>query len=199
MCASGLGSGSNDYSVRGAFVPAGHTFAFDDQPREGTLYRWPSLLTSTTIAVPLGAAADALESAMEMLMGKVSMPDNILARDEPRVRAGVARAQAMIGSARSYAYDTLGSFRTRLSGGYEPSLIEVAALAGCFVHTVTACREAVAVLVETVGTAAVRRGSRLERHHRDLITIGQHVMGQPKMREWASALWFGQIPSIPLV
>ena len=188
------GSGSHDYSIKDAFVPIGHTFDMDGPRREGTLYRWPGLFTANIVAVPLGAATDALESAMEILAGKVSVPDNALARDEPRVRAGVARAHAMVGSARSYAYDTLGHFWSRLESGDEPSFAERAALAGCLVHTVTTCRDAVAILVESVGTAAIRRGCRLERHHRDLITIGQHLLGQPKMREWAGGLWFGQVP-----
>ncbi len=193
------GSGSNDYSIDGAFVPAGHTFEFDRPRREGTLYRWPSLFIANVVAVPLGSAADALESAMEILAGKVSMPDRIPARDEPRVHAGIARAQAMIGSARSYAYDTLGSFWSTLESGDEPDFDERAALAGCLVHTLTTCRDAVAVLVETVGTSAIHRGTRLERHHRDLITIGQHLFGQPKMREWAGGLWFGKVPPSPVL
>jgi alkylation response protein AidB-like acyl-CoA dehydrogenase len=193
------GSGSNDYSIDGAFVPAGHTFEFDQPRREGTLYRWPALFVANLVAVPLGSAADAFESAMEILSVKVSLPDRIPARDEPRVHAGIARAKAMIGSARSYAYDTLGSFWSKLESGDEPDFDDRAALAGCFVHTVTTCRDAVAVLVETVGTSAVHRGSRLERHHRDLITIGQHVMGQPKAREWAGGLWFGKVPPTPVL
>ncbi len=193
------GSGSNDYSVDGALVPTGHTFGFDRTRRDGTLYRWPGLFIANLIAVPLGAAADATEVAMDTLAGKVSMPEMIPARDEPRVRAGVARAQAMVGSARSYAYDTLGSFWATLESGDTPGFADRAALAGCFVHTITTCRDAVAVLAETVGTAAVQRGSRLERHHRDLITIGHHLMGQPKLREWAGGLWFGQEPPSPVL
>jgi alkylation response protein AidB-like acyl-CoA dehydrogenase len=192
------GSGSHDYSIEGAFVRTGQTFAFQPR-RDGTLYRWPGLFIANLVAVPLGAAADAIEVAMDTLAGKVSMPEMILARDEPRVRAGVARAQAMVGSARSYVYDTLGDFWTTLESGDEPGFADRAALAGCFVHTITTCRDAVTVLVEAVGTAGIQRGSRLERQHRDLITIGQHLMGQPKMREWAGGLWFGQTPPSPIL
>jgi indole-3-acetate monooxygenase len=193
------GSGSNDYAIEGAFVPAGHTFGFDQPRRDGTLYRWPSLHIATAMAVPLGAATDAAEVASGILAGKVSLPDGVLARDEPRVRAGVARAKAMIGSARSYAYDTLGNFWSILESGNEPGFAARAELAGCFVHTLTTCRDAVTVLVETVGTTAIKRGSRLERHHRDLITLGTHLLAQPKMREWAGGLWFDQVPPSPLL
>ena len=136
---------------------------------------------------------------MEILAGKVSMPEMIPARNESRVRAGVARAQALIGSARSYAYDTVGNFWSTVKAGDEPDFAARAALAGCLVHTMTTCRDAVAVLVESVGTAAIRRGSRLERHHRDLITLGQHLLAQTKVREWAGGLWFGEAPPTPIL
>lgn len=193
------GSGSNDYSIDGVFVPAGRTFAVGEVKRDGALYRWPGMFIVNLIAVPLGVAADALDVAMRMLAGKISMPERIPARDEARVRIGVARAQAMVGSARSYVYDTLGSFWAVLEAGGEPTFAARAALAGCFVHTLTTCRDAVVLLVETVGTAAIQRGSSLERNLRDLITMGQHVMGQVKMWEWAGGLWFGQTPPMPVI
>jgi alkylation response protein AidB-like acyl-CoA dehydrogenase len=193
------GSGSHDYSVDGLLVPAGHTFGLDRSRRPETLYRWPGLFIANLVAVPLGTAADAVEVAMEVLAGKISMPELIPARDQPQVRAAVARARAMVGSARSYVYDTFGALWTTLDAGEQPGYPQRAEVAGCFAHTLTSCRDAVALLAEAVGTAAVQRGSRLERHHRDLITMGQHLMGQPKMREWAGGLWFGQPAPSPLL
>lgn len=186
------GSGSHDYSIEGQFVPADHTFALGASKRDGTLYRWPGMFIANLVAVPLGTAADALEVTMGILDGKVLLPERVLARDQARVRAGMARAQALVGSARSYVYDTLGDFWATLDQGDDPSFAQRAALTGCFVHTLTTCREAVALLADAVGTTAIQRGSSLERNHRDLITMGQHIMGQAKMREWAGGLWFGQ-------
>ena len=103
----------------------------------------------------------------------------------------------MVGSARSYAYDTLGVFWSVLASGDEPSFAARAQMAGCFVHTLTTCRDAVQLLVETVGTAGIQRGTTLERNLRDLITMGQHLLGQAKMREWAGGLWFGQPAPLP--
>lgn len=193
------GSGSHDYSIDGVFVPAGHTFGFDRTQRAETLYRWPGMFIANLVAVPLGTAAHAIDIAMEILAAKVSMPEMVPARDEPRVRAAVARAHAMVGSARSYVYDTLGSFWELLEAGDTPGFPARAQLAGCFAHTVTTCRDAVALLIEAVGTTGIQRGCVLERHHRDLITIGQHLMGQPKMREWAGGLWFGQPAPSPIL
>jgi alkylation response protein AidB-like acyl-CoA dehydrogenase len=136
---------------------------------------------------------------MEILAAKISMPERIPARDEPRVRAAIARAHAMVGSARSYVYDTFGGFWELLDAGDTPGYASRAQLAGCFVHTMTTCRDAVALLIDAVGTAGIQRGCPLERHHRDLITIAQHLMGQPKMREWAGGLWFDQPSPSPIV
>jgi alkylation response protein AidB-like acyl-CoA dehydrogenase len=191
------GSGSNDYSVDGVFVAAGHTFTFDEVKRDGTLYRWPGLFIANAVAVPLGAAADALDVAMDVLAGKILMPGMTPARDEARVRVGVARAQAMVGSARSYVHDTFGGFWAVLEAGDEPTFAARAAMAGCYAHTITTCRDAVQLLVETVGTAAIQRGSTLERNNRDLITMGQHLMAQVQMREWAGGLWFGRPAALP--
>lgn len=193
------GSGSHDYSIDGQIIPAGHTLSLDRTGRDETLYRWPGMFIANLVAVPLGVAADALDVSMEILGSKVSMPEMIPARDEPRVRSAVARAQAMVGSARSYVHDTFGTLWGLLEAGDTPGFATRAQIAGCFVHTVTNCRDAVAVLIEAVGTSGIQRGGALERHHRDLITIGQHLMGQPKMREWAGGLWFGQPAPTPVL
>jgi alkylation response protein AidB-like acyl-CoA dehydrogenase len=194
------GTGSNDYSIDAAFVPANHTFSFTQTQtrRDGTLYRWPALFIANSVAVPLGVAANALEVSMGILTARISMPEMTPARDEPRVRGAVARAQAMVGSARSYAYDTLDAFWTVLETGDEPSFAARASLAGCCVHTITTCRDAVQLLVDTVGTTAIQRSSFLERNLRDLITMRQHILGQEKLREWAGGLWFGQPAPVPL-
>ena len=111
------------------------------------------------------------------------MPGMIPARDEPRVRAGIARARAMVGAARSYAYDTAGTLWATLEAGDQPSFELRAQLAGCFVHTVTTCRTAVQLLVDTVGTAAIQRGCPLERQLRDLNALVQHILGRTRMWE----------------
>jgi alkylation response protein AidB-like acyl-CoA dehydrogenase len=193
------GTGSHDYSVDDVLVPAGHTFMLTEPKRDGALYRWPAAFTANLLAVPLGVAADALDTAMGILDRKVVMPEGGLARDDARVRDAVARAQAMVGSARSYTFDTLGACSAALESGEVPNCAARAALAGCRTHTVTACRDAVGLLVDTVGTSAVRRGSTLERNMRDLITLGQHFTVRPKMREWAGGLWFGQPAPSPLL
>ncbi|WP_169736732.1 acyl-CoA dehydrogenase family protein [Pseudonocardia spinosispora] len=193
------GSGSNDYSVDNVFVDHDYTFKLGETRRPETLYRWRGAYITNFVGVPLGVAAGALGSATEALVDKVVDPAGALARDQPRAQAALGRAQAMVGSARSYAYDIFGQLWSTLDRGDEPTYALRAAIAGCLVHTTAACLDAVRLLVETVGTAGIRRGSPLERNLRDLITIRQHILGQDKMAEWAGALQFGKSVDFPIL
>ena len=94
------GTGSHDYRVADVFIPAGHTFSFHDRPREGALYAWPGLFIIRLLAVSLGIARGALDDAETMLADKLLVPELRLARDDARVRTGVAQAEAMVGAAR---------------------------------------------------------------------------------------------------
>jgi len=194
------GSGSHDYSAEAVFVPAEQTFCFSDGARrKGTLYAWPGLFIANAPGVPLGIARDALDVARAIWVDKVIVPDMKPARDEPRVRTAVARAEAMVGSVRSYTYDTLDSFWATLEAGDTPTLEQRAALAGSYAHTFQTCRDAVQLLYEEVGSQSVYRACPLDRHLRDLVTICQHIMGQTRMLEMAGGMWLGQPSPLPVL
>jgi alkylation response protein AidB-like acyl-CoA dehydrogenase len=194
------GSGSHDYTVRDAFVPREHTFVLGEAvQRAGPLYAWPGLLIANAPGVPLGIARDAIDVATATLTDKLIMPDRRRARDEAPVRVALARAEAMVGSARSYLFDVLGSFWASLEAGRRPDLRERAALAGSYPHTFRTCVEVVQLLYETVGSAAIYRTCPLDRHLRDVITIGQHLVGQVRLLEQVGGMWFGLEPLNPIL
>jgi alkylation response protein AidB-like acyl-CoA dehydrogenase len=182
-------SGSHDYTITDVFVPREQTFWWDEGGRDGPLYAWPGLFTVSHLGVPLGIARAALETAEELVAEKVVVPEMRPARNEPRVRAGIARAEAVVGSARSYAYDVAGDFWDTLVAGDQPSHRQRAALAGAYVHTVRTCRDAVELLADVLGTASVFRSCPIERHRRDLATIAQHITAQPRFLEMIGGLW----------
>jgi alkylation response protein AidB-like acyl-CoA dehydrogenase len=193
------GSGSHDYTITDAFVPAEYTWAPGQRTRPGALYAWRGTFAVNFVGVPLGIALDACDTASSLLADKVLMPEMIPARDTPRVRVGIAKARAMVGSARSYVHDVVGRLWAALEAGDEPSFAQRAELAGCFVHTASTCRDAVELLADTVGTAAIRRGCPLERQLRDLTVIKQHVLGQSRTWAWAGGLYFGVNPPVPML
>jgi alkylation response protein AidB-like acyl-CoA dehydrogenase len=188
------GSGSHDYRAEGVFVPVEQTFRFRDlrtSERDGVLYAWPGMFFVNFSGVPLGIARAALEDAEQVLADKILMPERRPARREPRVRACVASAHAMVGAARSYVFDVLDDLWTTLQAGDEPSLRQRARLFGMHGHTLRTCRDAVGLLAEAVGSASIHRACGLERRLRDLTTIGAHILTQPRSSEAAGALWLG--------
>ncbi|GAA3122029.1 acyl-CoA dehydrogenase family protein [Streptomyces rectiviolaceus] len=188
------GSGSHDYRTEGTFVPAEQTFRFRDlreRRRDGVLYGWTGMFFANVPGVPLGIARAALRDVEEILATKLTLPEMRPAKEDPRVRAGLAQAHAMVGSARSYVYSVLGELWSVLEEGDVPSLRLRAALVGAHMHTIRSCRDGVRLLADVVGSASIYRKCPVERHLRDLTTISQHIMGQPKIMEMAGALWLG--------
>jgi alkylation response protein AidB-like acyl-CoA dehydrogenase len=185
------GSGSHDIEIDDAFVPSEQTFLPVELAgrREGTLYSWPGLFFHNIVAVPIGIARGALDVAEDMLAGKVLMPERRPARDDGRVRTNLARAEAMVGSSRSYAHDVVREFWATLEAGGTPSNRQRAALAGACVHAYRACHEAVQLLADTAGSSSIYRQSPLERRLRDLTTLRQHHISQLKLLEVVGGLW----------
>ena len=114
----------------------------------------------------------------------------------PLGTAAEALDAAMIGSSRSYVFDTLGEMFASIQSGREPSLERRARWAGAVVHTGTTCRDAAQLLVDTVGSGALRRSSPLHRQLRDLNMIAQHGLTQRRVWEWSGALFFGKQPPV---
>ena len=184
-----LGTGSHDVSADDVFVPADHTFTWDETTRDEPLYAWTGMFLVNHLGVPLGIARAALDAAADILLDKIIAPEMRPARDEPRVRVAVARAHALVGSARSYAFDVVADFWATLTRGERPSRRQRAALAGAYVHTARVCREAAELLADAVGTSAVFRRCALERHRRDLATACAHLTAQDRFLELVGGLW----------
>jgi hypothetical protein len=47
----------------------------------------------------------------------------------------------------------------------------------------------VQLVADTIGSASTHRTSPLERRQRDIATVSQHVLNQPRFLETAGALW----------
>jgi alkylation response protein AidB-like acyl-CoA dehydrogenase len=184
------GSGSHDYTATNTFLPAERTFRFGD--RAGTAPSMPGRACSSSSCLACRSASPraGLDTAEAMLQDKMLMPEMRPARDEPRVRTAVARAEAMVGSARSYASHVVGALWTTLQAGVKPSHRERAAVAGSIRHVTRNCREAVRLVADTVGSALTYPSSPLERQLRDLTTLCQHRLTQPSLLEVVGALWF---------
>ncbi|MFN8644534.1 MAG: acyl-CoA dehydrogenase family protein [Candidatus Binatia bacterium] len=90
------GTGSNDYRAQDLFVPEEHSFSFlQPAKRAGALWARPDTLLRKMAGVPLGVAADAIDTAIAMLADKTDRHEPAWPyRDMPRVQLAVAEAGA---------------------------------------------------------------------------------------------------------
>ena len=175
------GSGSHDVAVDGAFVPAARTYSlFDGDPIDGAaLYRHRWAFFVNLGAVPLGIARAAIDEAIEVAQTKLSMPGFTPVREESTVQERVARAEMLVASARVYLYDAVGAYWDALQAG-APIEREWLGVRLATTNTFRASKEAVTLLYEAVGTTGVYATSPLDRQLRDLTTMAQHMIVQPK-------------------
>jgi indole-3-acetate monooxygenase len=191
------GSGSHDYTIEDTFVPEEYTWIPGQHRRPESLYAWYGLSVACGVGVALGVAAEALNTARAVLADKTSKATMRPVTEEAAVLASFSKAATMIGASRSYVFDTLGDISATLESGLDLSYDQRARWAGAVVHAGTSCRDAVQLLVDTVGSGALRRSSPLHRQLRDLNMIAQHGLTQKRVWDWSGTLYFGKQPPVP--
>lgn len=175
------GSGSHDLVVAGTFVPEERTFsllhgaALDPSP----LYSLRWMFFINLAGVPLGLGRAAIDEAIRAAAGKVSMPTMTSTREDPLFAVALARAEGLVGSARAYVFDTVGAVWDRVQAGDDANA-EWVRFRIANAHAFHAVKEAVGGLYEALGTTGVYRTSPLDRWLRDVTTMTQHVLTQPK-------------------
>jgi alkylation response protein AidB-like acyl-CoA dehydrogenase len=198
------GTGSHDFSVADEFVPEEHSFDYQSlKPmRPEPLYAFPAFIAGKFGAVPLGVARAALDAAVELACRSHARPlikgDKFIPRhpaiEEGFMQAGIAQAEAMIGSARSYLYDQTAQVWQHLVSGHRPSPADVGRYTLAYVNAYRTCREAVDQVYCLAGAAAIFSTSPLDRLLRDMHTMAQHVLAGPQSFEMAGRMLLGAEP-----
>jgi indole-3-acetate monooxygenase len=179
---SGLrATGSNDFQVTDLFVPQQNTIPLVDfQPpprRPGPLYATPmtSTFVSCLASVALGIARAAIESVIEIGAEKKTAGSSTALRDKPLAQADLARAEGLVCAGRAYLFSELGMMWEDAVAGRAISLRArgQVRLAAC--HAMQSAIQAVDLMFQAAGGAALFQGSRLERCFRDIHTAGQHI------------------------
>lgn len=195
------GTGSNDYECRDLFVPAERSFCLLDPPkREGTIWARPDAFLRKMCGVPLGVAADAIDTARDLLSDKADRITGVLYRDTPRVQSAVAEAQTLLGAARSYVFSSLESQWAKIERG-EPLTVEDRSDAWLSrTNAFQAGRKVVSLLYDTIGGSAIySKKSPFDRHLRDMQTACQHLVGQTKGWEGVGGMLLGAGSDHPLM
>ncbi len=200
---SGLcGTGSQDFSMAGLFVPEERTFIpFVSEPiHDGALYRLPVTWFASQIAlVPLGIARLAIDTLVELATTKVPMRFGapLPLRERGRAQGAVAQAEALLGSARAYFFEAQEEMWETVKAGGEPSPQQRAKLRLATISAATACAQAVDLVYQTGGGTSIYNRSLLQRCFRDVHAATQHVAVAPDGLEDVGRVMFGLQPSSP--
>lgn len=197
---SGLrGTGSEDFSISDVFVAEERAFLFEPY-QDGPLYRMPLTYFLAQIAVvPLGIARAAIDALIDLATSKVPMRFGsvLTLRERAMAQVGVARAEALLGSARAYFYEALEEMWETIKAGDEASIDQRAKLRLATCNVATACAQAVDLAYHTGGGSSIYNGSLLQRCFRDVHAATQHMAVAPDGMEDAGRVLFGLQPTSP--
>jgi alkylation response protein AidB-like acyl-CoA dehydrogenase len=199
---SGLrGTGSHDYRVADLFVPEDHTIDYfaPQAVQTGTLYAVPaiSVLAVAIAAVPLGIARSAIDEVVALAAAKTPYGSSTPLRDKPTVQADVARAEVLLGSARSYLLAMIGELWGEVAGGGAASMQRRGMLRLACAHAAQASAQAVDLVYNAAGGTAIFETGRLERCFRDVHAVTQHIATSTSNNEAGGRMLLGLDPGAP--
>jgi alkylation response protein AidB-like acyl-CoA dehydrogenase len=177
---SGLrGSGSTDYEVERAFVPAGRWADLREPPRvDGPLYRFPFMgaLALGVCSVTIGLARRAQDELVDLAGGKRPAGSSRTLAERPAVQAAVARAEAGWRSAWAFLSEVVGGAWAAGAegaplGDEHKRLIRLAAT-----NVTWRSAEAVDLMYHAGGGSSIHEASALQRVFRDIHVATQHGM-----------------------
>ena len=181
---SGLrGTGSSDFEVRDAFVPAErvHTFLGHTPTEPGLLYRMPplSVFAWTVSVVPLGIAQGAIDAFVSLAENKTRLGAAGVLRDSELVQATVGRAETQHRAARALLVETMNELMDATDVGGERLVRARARLRTAAAHAAETALHIVHMLAAEAGSAAIFESGALERTVRDVQAAAKHVAMNP--------------------
>ena len=197
---SGLkGTASDDFEIEDLFVPAAHSFGLRDAPRDGApAWRIPLgvRLAMSKAAAVSGMARGALDAVLPLL-DRTPFAGARAAREEPRVQAGLAEAEAAIEAGRAYLHrEVTRAWQTACAG----DVLDLAAVTRVRLAVVFAARSALQAmqLIQDLGGTAGVFTPALDRAVRDLNVARHHLQLQAHVMEDAGRVMLGLRPQNPL-
>ena len=153
-----------------------------------------TVLSVAIAAVPLGVARAAIDAAVELAQVKTPYSSSLLLRDKPTFQAAVGRAEALLGSARSFLLATVGDLWDEVSSGVAASMKRRAMVRlGC-TQAAQSAAEAVDLMYAAGGSTSLYETSRLERCFRDVHACTQHIATSTDSYEQGGRVLLGLDP-----
>ena len=181
------GSGSHDVKLDDVFVSDEYTSHTQNlRPLEdGTLYKLPlfSRLAYNKVGVATGIARAAMQHFIELAAVKKPRASSVQLQNRADAQRAVSEAERLIGSARSYVFETIEELWQTVDRGDRPTnklraLVQLSC-SGAANESV----KAVEMLYSAAGASANFVSSPLDRCMRDVMVVRQHIMVSPQFSE----------------
>ena len=200
---SGLcGTGSNDFSATDVFVPEQRIFALIEPAghRAEPLYQMPpvGMFVYQVVCVSFGVARAALDELAEMAQTKVPTLYMQVLADQPVVQAGFARAEAELGAARSFLFETVEELWDTVRSGRTPPLRQIARARIAATNGAETAARVTRTASQLAGGSAIYNSSPMQRHARDAEAITHHFTVAPYSWEEAGRVLLGRPPTTPV-
>ena len=183
------GTGTNDFVVDGAFVPAERTVRHLGSPivESGPLYRISLVLlfASGDGALALGAAQACLDAFLELAGAKTPHAMQAMLRDQSPVQAAVGQSLAVLASGRAYLRQAVRALWAEAVSDGPLTLDSRVALRLAATHCIRLAVQVVETLYNAAGTTAIYEGNVIQRHFQDLHVISQHQQARQVAYELA--------------
>ncbi len=182
--ASGLcGSGSHDVVIADLFVPNDLVTDVDGTGMrvDTPLFRLPvrSRLAFNKVGVATGIARAALDAFERLANEKTPFREIELLRERPQAQMAMAEAEARLGAARAYVFETVGEMWAATCAGRPVTLRDQARVRLACSHCCAEAVHAIDLVAAQAGITASFPSSPLERAVRDVRVVPQHAMVAP--------------------
>jgi alkylation response protein AidB-like acyl-CoA dehydrogenase len=196
------GSGSHDVLVKDAFTLADMVLAVgqsqnSDEPADRVAIM--PVLVAGLAAQCLGIAQKTIDTVIDAAKTKITsgpIPD---LRDRTDAQYLVTVKRAAVSAARAEIHRTADALWQVAEGGENASLSDRAAAFGASANAIEVARKTVDEMYDLGGTSAAYISSPLERAHRDLRVMLQHIAAQKMWAEQSGGILFGLDPTNPQV
>lgn len=172
------GTGSHDMVVDKVVVPQEWTFIRGgksslDQP----LYQYPTMALAAQVlaVVALGAARGAIQVLCELAGGRSSITGAANLADRPYVQADIAKAEALLRSARAFFYEATEEAYETLLAGDELSVQQRASLRLASTNAARAGADVTLAVYRLSGTTGIEADHMIARHMQDAMVVPQHA------------------------
>lgn len=190
------GTGSNDVTADGVFVPDSHVVPMQQTPIrnryfDGALYRCPSrILFATYVPAFLVLAEQALTELSELAAGKTPYAEDRKLKQRSIAQIKFGRALATYRAGRDYFLGALEAAWEKACAGRTPTAEDKADLYLAGTHAAQSAAQVVRWVADAAGTSVIYQGRPLERIVRDMETLRHHgFVSESRYGSVAQVLW----------